>query len=763
MTRILTRNTRLRRVLSLWVTCAFVLSLTNVGFAVPVESTEGVEVSASEAVAPQEEQVAPEQPEQDEQKEAPVEESPAEPEAPPEEPVVDPTEEPVVDPAPEPSVEADPVTQEPEKSDEPAPAEENLLEEPKVAAEAEPAIEPTAESEVEPLALAPLVFEEPIEEAVPTTVWGGPPLGSGGLRVQRRDLSGTFNHTFRGVDIEISVTKVKTSEGEVFSFSSNWPVVKVVAMGLTSANVYTYSSGARSGSGLHAPRYILFKKWADICHIDFYFAEPQKIEVIKFHDLDGDGVHDDGEPTLDGWMIQLLKGDDVIESAATVDGKVMFDAVPPGAYALDEVLTRGWMNTTPLPLQIEVPNSVSATHKKPPCEPEPSISTFMIGNKMLPDVTKTFVLAYADAPTGAEFSAVYNLVEGPDVEVPLLSVGGGEFSGSVELPWGSVIDSVMWKAMYGDTTYMLGSQSDLDEELVEDAVNRFTYSASVSGHKFGDLNADGVWNAAEPGLTGWTIGLYKAAEQVQPSALPAPAAGFELVAQTMTGAGGAYSFNGLLPGTYYVAEETRAGWKMTVSPEGTFAVFNGTALAGLDFGNTEEALPFTLFEFSKSANVTAAAPGDLVTYTLTYGLASGSATWTAPIPVIDDYDERYMAPVDVAGGVVADGRITWTDQADLLPGQVRTIVYTMRVIDDMPIGNTRVDNAALLDVQAGYRAAWAVTVQVDDPFLPFTPVEETDEDPFLPFTGGEGVLIVLAALAAGALGFTFRRLAVQAK
>ena len=758
MTRILTRNTRLRRVLSLWVTFAFVLSLTNVGFAAPAESPDDLVLPAAEAVAPQAEQGAPDQPPQD--KEAPAEEPPVKPEEVP-------AEEPVVDSAPEPSVEAEPVTQEPEA---PVHAEESLFEETaKTAAEAEPVVEPAAEPEAEPVVAAQSIVA-PLALVTPDTVDGNPPLGPGGLRV---DGAGTYTHTYMGVDIHITVTMLETDDGEEFAFTSDWPVVKVVAKGgREGANIYTYSPGLYSDTGLHAPLNPS-GKWADISHIDFYFAVPEKIEVIKFHDLDGDGVHDEGEPTLDGWMIRLLKGDAVVDSGLTVDGKVMFGPVPAGAYSLDEVLAGGWMNTTPLPLEIVVPSSVSATSIKPDPEPEINVSTFSIGNRMIPDITKTFTLTYANAPVGAELFAVYNLVEGPDVEVALLPIGGGEFSGSVELPYGSVIESVMWKAVHGGMTYVLGSQPNIDEELLEDAVNRFTYTASVSGHKFGDLDADGIWDTSEIGLAGWTIGLYKATELVQPSALPAPAAGFELVAQTVTGPGGVYSFSGLLPGTYYVAEEMQTGWTMTVGPVGTFAVFNGTALTNLDFGNTEPVLPFTLFEFSKSANTTVAAPGDLVTYTLTYRLTTGSVAWTAPIPIIDDFDERYMTPVDVAGGVVADGKITWTDEADLLPGQVRTIVYTMRVIAGMPVGTTRIDNAALLNVQQGYRDDWAVTVQVAEPFAPFTPTEDPDEEPFapfteseepfLPFTGGEAMLIVLAALAAGALGFTLRRLAVQAK
>jgi len=62
-------------------------------------------------------------------------------------------------------------------------------------------------------------------------------------------------------------------------------------------------------------------------------------------------------------------------------------------------------------------------------------------------------------------------------------------------------------------------------------------TGSISGSKFNDLNADGVWQGGEPGLSGWTVSI------TGPSS-----------ASTQTDSNGDYSFVGLNPGSYTVCE-----------------------------------------------------------------------------------------------------------------------------------------------------------------------------------------------------------------
>jgi hypothetical protein len=100
--------------------------------------------------------------------------------------------------------------------------------------------------------------------------------------------------------------------------------------------------------------------------------------------------------------------------------------------------------------------------------------------------------------------------------------------------------------------------------------------------KFEDLNANGVKDAGEPGLAGWTIyvdynnnGVLDAGE---PSAV--------------TGAGGTYTITGTNPGTWKTREVVQAGWTNSFPAtsdafgryhEDTFT--SGEAETGNDFGN----------------------------------------------------------------------------------------------------------------------------------------------------------------------------------
>ncbi len=115
----------------------------------------------------------------------------------------------------------------------------------------------------------------------------------------------------------------------------------------------------------------------------------------------------------------------------------------------------------------------------------------------------------------------------------------------------------------------------MPEELTGDITNSFDYSSSVAGFKFGDIDADGVWDEGESGLAGWAISLYRVGE------------GPELYAQTVTGPDGSYTFEDVLPGTYFVTEGLLGGWFMTVGPEGVFEIGHGSQVAGLNFGNVE--------------------------------------------------------------------------------------------------------------------------------------------------------------------------------
>ncbi len=82
--------------------------------------------------------------------------------------------------------------------------------------------------------------------------------------------------------------------------------------------------------------------------------EPGSVSGVKWNDLDGNGVRDEGEPGMGGIYIYAdLNNDGMIalgEPAAitAADGSYMITGLPAGSVAIREVLTPGWEITYPL-------------------------------------------------------------------------------------------------------------------------------------------------------------------------------------------------------------------------------------------------------------------------------------------------------------------------------------------------------------------------------------------------------------------------------
>jgi hypothetical protein len=78
----------------------------------------------------------------------------------------------------------------------------------------------------------------------------------------------------------------------------------------------------------------------------------------KFHDLNGNGVRDPGEPGLPGWTIELVDPatNTVLQTVVTgPDGRYCFLGLQLGDYIVREVLQPGWVNTTPIAQRRNLP------------------------------------------------------------------------------------------------------------------------------------------------------------------------------------------------------------------------------------------------------------------------------------------------------------------------------------------------------------------------------------------------------------------------
>ena len=149
----------------------------------------------------------------------------------------------------------------------------------------------------------------------------------------------------------------------------------------------------------------------------------------------------------------------------------------------------------------------------------------------------------------------------------------------------------------GNTPYIFSSEQD-DYPLIE-SWPFDNETLSINGTKFHDVNANGVRDEGEPGISGWEIRLV----------LPNSS-----VLSTFTGENGSYTFDLLYPGEFNLSEVQKPGWIVTHPPNGSYNLaLTNESITGNDFGNRESKPGIVV---NKTANVSSAEVGDIVEYTI---------------------------------------------------------------------------------------------------------------------------------------------------
>ncbi|MDH4139116.1 MAG: hypothetical protein OEV43_00925 [Coriobacteriia bacterium] len=508
----------------------------------------------------------------------------------------------------------------------------------------------------------------------------------------------------------------------------------------------------------------------EVSEMSFDFGNWTTTELhgYKFYDKNADGVWlGPDEMGLAGWQINLVgtagNGDPVsLMTWTDADGSYEFLDLTPGNYTISETLKPFWTQTAPA-------GNVYNVTLQSGIVPEMS---YDFGNSE--DAEKTFELTYlGDVPDGASMFVVFNVggfifngndhyaVDDFDVTLPLVETppGSGFFTAKYDVMPGTTIYNVRWMAEWNGEEILLGQTSGV-EEINEPVTNEFEYSAEVVGSKWNDTNVvdstlpgDGVWDKiGEPGIAGWTIEIYRMSPSME----------WVLYGTALTSGGGdlgAYSFTGLLPGKYYLAEVIPeiGGQPIMTQSAGPMGVGDGQFTVSDDFNNKEEPVDFGNYELAlpfppdvglvKDVTPTVAKPGDLLTYTITYTNYLEPIPDGEPFTIVDDYDDAHVVVVDAADGIVDDGKITWNLVGPLATGESGSITYTLRVIEDMPEGKTNIDNTAVITLEGD-----------TNPDNNMDSARVVVEEPFLPFTGADVFrLFVIFALALAA-GVALRRL-----
>lgn len=349
---------------------------------------------------------------------------------------------------------------------------------------------------------------------------------------------------------------------------------------------YTAREIARTGwtqTSANPPMLTVGEKQARIVRIGNF--RDMIVEGVKFEDTDGDGTRDPGEPGLSGWTIEVdLNSDGSIEHSTTTgsNGEYRFTNIGLGdlqgdrSFNVREVSHAGWVRTAPLG------NTALPMHSGLRAQVDFGNFRFMtVRGKKFHDLNGNGALDSGEPGLpGWEIELDLNRDGAVDRRATtdssgnfeMLDVGPGDPLGARELSV-SEVDQPGWNPTFPASGHIYPIHSGV--VLVTDFGN--AQGTGICGAKYDDLNGNGIRDAGEPGIDGWTIELTKPDGST---------------VQEVTETGGGFCFSDLEPGDYTVREGARQGWIRTQpagSGEYTIRLESGQSRHDVVFGNFREA------------------------------------------------------------------------------------------------------------------------------------------------------------------------------
>lgn len=321
-----------------------------------------------------------------------------------------------------------------------------------------------------------------------------------------------------------------------------------------------------------------------------------------WHDLDGDGVQDAGEPGVSGVTVDLYTGTGILSGTTTTDGNGLyqFNDLAPGDYYIEFTLPAGYDFT----LQDQGgddtadsdpdPNSANATFGQTITttltagQNDPSWDaglvtqvapgTATIGNYVWEDSNQDGIQDVGEpglvgvtvnlydgtgtlsGSTTTDSNGLYtfdNLTPGDyyvEFEPPTGYVFSDQDEGS-DNSADSDADPDVFSPTYGQTmtTTLTAGENDSSWDagmFIPSAPS----TASLGDFVWNDLDADGVQDVGESGIISATVNLYDSTGT--------------LIDTTLTDAAGFYQFVDILPGDYYVEFIPPTGFELTYADNG---------------------------------------------------------------------------------------------------------------------------------------------------------------------------------------------------
>ncbi|MFZ0431051.1 MAG: SdrD B-like domain-containing protein, partial [Acidobacteriota bacterium] len=331
---------------------------------------------------------------------------------------------------------------------------------------------------------------------------------------------------------------------------------------------------------------------------DVWFGNFREAELcgLKFNDLNGDGVHGTGEPGLAGWTIRLTRPDGSSTTKQTgAGGSYCFTQLGPGSHTLREVQQTGWVQTYP----------ASSGGHTVSTESGKTTNGLDFGNR---SAGGTFVPV---SICGSKFEDVngdgtrqngepglagwtIQLLAGTSTIVQSVATDatGGYCFGQIGAGTYTIRevqqDGWVRKRPAGPGTHTIVTESG--KNLAELDFGNFKLGR-ITGKKYNDLNSNGLAEASEPGLSGWTIFVDLNRDGILNNPKLAGVCDASAVEPcAKTDAGGRYTIGGLDIGAYALREVQQPGWRQTTANPADASVSTSSAvLSGRDFGNVASA------------------------------------------------------------------------------------------------------------------------------------------------------------------------------
>ncbi|XZN89783.1 MAG: SdrD B-like domain-containing protein [Microcoleus sp.] len=316
------------------------------------------------------------------------------------------------------------------------------------------------------------------------------------------------------------------------------------------------------------------------------------IAGTKFNDINRNGNIDPGEQPLANWQIYLdlnrnnrLDGGEPV-TLTNLQGNYAFVNIPADTYLVREVQQPGFRQTTPNPGPITVTSNATINNVN-------FGNIFFVGNisgikyndlnfNAIRDATDPPLAnwqIYIDLNRNGRLDAGEpNTFTKPDGSYNFINVDPGNYLvREVQQPgWVQTTPNPSAIEITGGTN-AAGINFG----------NNFP-TGSISGFKFNDLNANGIYEPTEPKVANWPIYIdlndNNRLESNEPS--------------TITNPQGNFSFINLPPGRYLVKEVPQPGFRQTTPNPTPIFVTNGTNATNLSFGNVFATGTISGFKFN---------------------------------------------------------------------------------------------------------------------------------------------------------------------